>query len=144
MSKVLINTEELFWRAMDQTMFDLRDLPAEAGRPLTLAEEDIFLAQLHSLANRAVLDSGGKISGFAYNRVVGDIAVTLSVEKGKEALATQYASMLTDVLLYGMLHWWYSSKNPNLAAMYLAKYSEEYSRLVIGLRGIGRSQGRYY
>lgn len=137
MFDVTINIGDLFGECMDQTLLDYRERTAESGQSITTTHtmegtlEDIFRTNLRSVAGAVASTISAGVLGCHF----GSENVFFRLKHIHGVPLDIAGSLIKDALKYGMLCWWYKSRDVQLYQFYALEYDNALSdirRKVIG------------
>ena len=134
---IRIDIPLLFGECVDQTLIDARDRTTEAGVPAagevamdrTLA--DVFTLNLESVAVQVYRRIRGETEIF---RFVPPVVFFRLREIGAQERGAA-AVLVRDALKYGMLCWWYGSRDAGLYRLWAARYESALSDLKTAVSG---------
>lgn len=120
--KADIDIDNLFRQVQDNTIFDSRSLmgAVDDRMAMSAADRDIFGRQLKEIADTAYLEWSGHITDYYMN----EKQLTLKMRCPDGVKPDTLASRMKDILKHGMLEWWFSTRNQQLALVYSGRMEE--------------------
>ncbi len=121
---IKIPVNDIFAEVLDQTLYDSRAITGVVNDITAMAQsdKDIFEANLRTVAVELYL--------YAKQFGITPDAVTYSIEVRDGISPDVVASRVKDIIKYGMLEWWFSTRNGDLAAVYHEKRKKRLGALI--------------